>query len=445
MLIYSEIEGNLIMFNYITVLSNWINGYDKYSKTYSKNNLKKSTYPNEFYLLKENELDIGLLKAKKLINKINLQNNQIIDNNKIIRIETNLQEPTVIKNERNGLGWLINQSFIPVSNVYIYIQEEWIKTSVEELTAHSYKLNNNDFIPYQLLKPRTLSILPVAIACQASCKFCFSESSISFDQKRNLPNIENLHKICKLAKEKGAERFVITGGGEPTLIAFDTLLEVIRVAKEYFNKVVIISNGMFLSEEKREDILIKLNQLIEAGLSVLSISYHHYENDINKKIMGRQINTDYLLNIMKENEINKKLTLRLICVLQKEGISNHNDIENYIKYAISKKVDQVCFKELYISSTEESLYSGQKENKYSEDNQISLSILIEYLERKSIKIAELPWGSPVYRYNDIIDIAAYTEPSVGWERTNGIARSWNIMADGNCFVSLEDKNSLLEI
>ena len=59
------------MFNYITVLSNWLIGYEKYSKRYSKNNIKFSTYPNEFYILKENELDIGLNKAKRLIEKLN--------------------------------------------------------------------------------------------------------------------------------------------------------------------------------------------------------------------------------------------------------------------------------------------------------------------------------------------------------------------------------------
>ncbi|MEZ0091017.1 hypothetical protein ABH925_002176 [Streptacidiphilus sp. EB129] len=38
-------------------------------------------------------------------------------------------------------------------------------------------------------------------------------------------------------------------------------------------------------------------------------------------------------------------------------------------------------------------------------------------------------------------IAAYTEPSLLWERTSGIARSWNVMADGRCDASLEDQAS----
>lgn len=432
-------------FNYITVLSNWLTGYDKYSKKYSKNNLGRSTYPNEFYLLKENEFYIGLNKAKKLINKINIENEEIFSSNKIIRIETIIKENCVNKNEKNGLGWVVNQNWIKVENVYIYENEKWNLSNVEELTAMAYKLNYNNLLPYSLLKPRSLSILPVAKACQAACKFCFSESSISFDQKRSIPDIEVLRNTCIEAKNKGAERFVITGGGEPTLINFEKLIEIVKIAKLYFNKIILISNGLFLSEEKEDKIIEKLNLLIEAGLTVLSLSYHHYDFYKNSHIMGKEIKTEFLLDILKKNLFNEKITLRLICVLQKEGVNNILEIENYIKYAISKNVHQVCFKELYVSSTEESIYSYQEENKYSEINQVSLSVLINYLETKSKKIAELPWGSPVYNYKGLIDIAAYTEPSVGWERLNGIARSWNLMSDGKCFASLEDNNSVLEI
>lgn len=433
------------MFNYITVLSNWLIGYEKYSKRYSKNNIKFSTYPNEFYILKENELDIGLNKAKRLIEKLNSDNSLILNNNKIIRIESNLNENIVNKNNRNNLGWVINQNWIPVSNIYIYENEKWIKKTIEEITALAYRLNYKDFKKYSELKPRSLSILPVAKACQADCKFCFSESSISFDQKRSTVNFKNLIQVCKAAKSKGAERFVITGGGEPTLIKEEDLIKIIKIAKTYFDKVILISNGLFLSEQSEEVILDKIKQLIDAGLSVLSISYHHYDFEINSIIMGKKIKTDYLLDILKKNNINNKLTIRLICVLQKEGISNQNEIKKYIEYAITKKVNQICFKELYVSSTEESLYAGQEQNKYSEENQISLSILTDFLDNTSNKFYELPWGSPVYKYKGIIDIAAYTEPSVGWERINGIARSWNIMADGKCFVSLEDINSIMEI
>ena len=40
-----------------------------------------------------------------------------------------------------------------------------------------------------------------------------------------------------------------------------------------------------------------------------------------------------------------------------------------------------------------------------------------------------------------IRVAAYTEPSLFWERSHGVARSWNLMSDGRCLASLEDRAS----
>jgi hypothetical protein len=60
--------------------------------------------------------------------------------------------------------------------------------------------------------------------------------------------------------------------------------------------------------------------------------------------------------------------------------------------------------------------------------------------------AELPWGSPVFE--GVVDgvvqsVAAYTEPSVGWERCHGTVRSWNYYTDDRCLASLEDPASVL--
>jgi hypothetical protein len=38
-------------------------------------------------------------------------------------------------------------------------------------------------------------------------------------------------------------------------------------------------------------------------------------------------------------------------------------------------------------------------------------------------------------------VAAYTEPSLFWERSRGLARSWNVMSDGTCLASLEDRGT----
>jgi hypothetical protein len=76
---------------------------------------------------------------------------------------------------------------------------------------------------------------------------------------------------------------------------------------------------------------------------------------------------------------------------------------------------------------------------------VPLSIAVAWLERAGARLLDrLPWGAPIYEV--VLDgvslrVAAYTEPSLFWERTHGLARSWNVMADGRCYASLEDRAS----
>ena len=110
---------------------------------------------------------------------------------------------------------------------------------------------------------------------------------------------------------------------------------------------------------------------------------------------------------------------------------------------------QICFKELYVSSSSESIYFDRAGNDWSYDNQVPLSIVTEMAIQQGWElITKLPWGSPVYkvrRGEHSITIAAYTEPTVSWELANKQCRSWNVMADGKCYASLESKDSIINI
>src|SRR5437868_3871440 len=64
----------------------------------------------------------------------------------------------------------------------------------------------------------TCSVLPVRFACNLSCPFCFSKSSLSA-LRRDTVDWERLEveRYFEFARERGANRLVITGGGEPLL------------------------------------------------------------------------------------------------------------------------------------------------------------------------------------------------------------------------------------
>lgn len=426
--------------SYFTVLSNWLLGYDKYKNCYSKELIKESKYHDVFYLLKEKELDIGIKKAKDLLNKIN--NKNILNQDRIIKINTLVDNNYFFKNERNGLGWFVKRNYILVDSVEIYNNDNssFVEISIEELNALSYKLKNDNIYDYKNLKPLTLSFLPVGYACQASCSFCFSKTSISKEKIKTLKNFKNLEKWFEKSKNFGANRFVITGGGEPSLIGIDNIKKIIEKSRKYFNKNILITNGLFLHKNTEE----QLKELKKSGLDVLAISHHHFNNKKNNKIMGIKEDQD-LIKKLKNVNIEDRPMLRLVCVLQKGAIDSEKKIKKYINFAIDNNIEQICFKELYVSSTNESKYSGSNENLYARKNQVKLSLLNNFLIKKNSElINRLPWGSPVYKYkknNKSIDIAVYTEPSVGWEKFNGVARSWNLMNDEKCYASLEDINS----
>lgn len=431
------------VYTHITVLSNWLVGYDRYQRIYTKSTIKNSTYPDKFFLLTPNNIIAGETKATRLLHKLNIQNDQLI------RIDTELPADQARLNDQTGtgVGWYINDHKIPVTRVHLQREGNWEEVTIEEATALAFQLHPDMFSTYQELKPLTFSFLPIAIACQAACKFCFSGSSISIERKRRIQDFTDLDYWMERAANAGAERFVITGGGEPTIMPFEEIEEALRKAQPHYRKSILITNGIFLSKHDSTIIAERLRALRTAGLDVLSFSYHHHTREGVKQIMGLDTGVEEVLAVWQTLPKEEVPTVRLICVLQQGGVEDAASIEAYLQLARKYEVPQVCFKELYVSATTESLYSSGKENIYSRDHQVSLSILLNWFDQQNtIKIGELPWGAPIHAVTidgHTISVAAYTEPSVGWERSSGIARSWNYMADKRCFASLEDEASEL--
>jgi len=428
---------------HVTLLSNLIKGYDKYSGRYSKGQISQSRYPNYFFVLPKDQLHIGLEKTESLLEKNALYGDEAIIIKTCIPPEA-VQANTVTG---TGLGLYVDRNWIKLDSIYTHVDGELIEQGLEELIARSFQLNNSTHINYSQCAPRSVSLLPVAQGCQATCPFCFSHASISTEQTANKNFIQNVDSILQIAKKSGAERAVITGGGEPGMLKMEFLCQLIRSAKKYFDKVVLITNGYFLIGENTQE---KLQALHDEGLSVLSVSRHHYNGDVNQQIMNLSVDAEHIArSVNKMGDLIPNLSLRWICVLQKGGVATEQDVGKYINWADSLGVTQVCFKELYVSSSSESIYHSNESNLWSQRHQVPLSLITDYCKQKSMKeVHSLPWGSPIYRHQTetgYVDIAAYTEPSVYWELSNKLCRSWNLMANGECYASLETKDSQVKL
>lgn len=433
-------------FYHATVLSNFARGFDKYSMSYSKARIPESTFPDRFFLLRRDELGIGIRKATPLIDKLGL------DGNCLIVLETNINPESLHPNETNGRGQFISSDSITLTGIHKLECHGEIKLqpiAIEDAMAASLRLLNREFRSFRDIRPRAISFLPVALACQAKCPFCFSKASVSSDQPVAKPDWANAQAWLSRARINGAERAVITGGGEPTLLGKELLLRLISECADRFAKVVLITNGHTLTSRNTNQ-STRLDALYSSGLRVLVISRHHYDSEHNSRLMNLDTPVESLVHTWRANQHRwPHLRLRLICVLQKSGIEDNATLERYISWAAEQGVEEICFKELYVSTSAESIYHDRSANSWSRQHQVPLSLVTNFAGREGFVIEDsLPWGAPIYRglwHGKPMQIAAYTEPSLFWERSQGVARSWNVMADGRCHVSLEDRASEIKL
>lgn len=432
---------------HVTVASNFARAFDKYSRLYDKTAIAESTFPDKFFVLSRQDLALGIEKARKLLAKLALPGDRLLV------LESRVDPSHLNPNLATGRGRYLLGPALPVSDVHwVSDASELSPTSVEEAFATSLACLMPQLLPYAALKPRTLSVLPIALACQAKCRFCFSESSASLEQRAKLANVALAEQWMEPASAAGAERFVITGGGEPGLLVHTSLVDLIATGARHFPKVVLITNAVHLAKRASEQRAAMLHDYATAGLSVLAISRHHDDTARNAEIMGLDTGTEHVLETWRTGCPGQgaAMRLRLICVLQKGGIESTEDIGRYLTWAQAQGVDEVCFKELYVSTTLESAYHAAPENVWSLANQVPLSLVTEIMPTLGFeKDGALPWGAPLYRKTAAMGrpfrVAAYTEPSLFWERANGVARSWNLMADGTCLASLEDPASRLDL
>ncbi|MGA3067085.1 MAG: radical SAM protein [Tepidisphaeraceae bacterium] len=433
---------------HVTVLSNFARGFDKYTRRYSKAGITESTHPNRFFLLRREELDIGIQKGTALMGKLDLSGN------KLIALETEVETSALQRNTSNGRGQFINSAHIVLTGVHAVERranrmEELAALSFEDATAFSLRLLNPKLAPFSRIRPRAISFLPVALACQAKCPFCFSKASVSSDQSPAKPDWDLINEWLGRARKRGAERAVITGG-EPTLLHNPALTQLISACAHKFAKVVLITNGHVFATAPAPEQIERLQTLYDAGLRVLAVSRHHHQSVQNQRLMNLNTPAEVLIRTWREHRgLWPDLRLRLICVLQKSGVDNEEALADYLCWASNQGVEEVCFKELYISTSAESIYHDRSANDWSRLHQVPLSLVGEFTERHGFVVeSSLPWGAPVYWGHwrgRPLRIAAYTEPSLFWERARGIARSWNIMADGRCLVSLEDRSSEINL
>jgi cyclic pyranopterin phosphate synthase len=269
------------------------------------------------------------------------------------------------------------------------------------------------------------SVLPVARACNLTCPFCFSRSSISAAARdgRGWPRA-SLARYYAAACERGATRLVVTGGGEP-LLRPQAVLEAIREGRRFFHEIACFTNGTYLTRQLAVE-------LADAGLSYLCWSRHHEDDAVCRALMGPGAPrlADFLAAAAP-------LPVRATCVMARGYVESGAGAQRYMDVMIKSGVRELTFKHTYVAHPR-SLHAGSAQASWARAHRCAQ----DPFAGLGTVVGRLPWG-PVIRQLGAARVCFYHEPDPNWELENRLCRSINLLSDGSVYASLEDHRSLL--
>ena len=273
----------------------------------------------------------------------------------------------------------------------------------------------------------TCSVLPVRLACQCECPFCFSRSSVSALEAEAVPWPDGeLRAYFRWAAARGATRMVVTGGGEP-LLRPSVCVRSVRIAAEVFGEIALFTNGARLTASLAAE-------LRAAGLSYLCWSRHAVEDAANRALMGPAAPA---AAAVLDAASGAGLPVRATCVMNTAGVAGAGDAWAYIEAFRAQGVRQFTFKHTYVAG-ERSLFRSSPANAWSSGHRVQADPFAGCGE----VVGALPWGPQIRRIGEV-QVCHYYEPAPEWERAHRLARSSNLLSDGSVYASLEDKASLL--
>ena len=271
----------------------------------------------------------------------------------------------------------------------------------------------------------TCSVLPVRMACNLDCPFCFSKSSVSVlrSEPANWERL-NVERYFEFSKEKGASRLVITGGGEPLLRAND-VVSIVQRGRKFFNEIALFTNGTFMTRELSR-------RLKDAGLSYLCYSRHHYDDVRCRQLMGNAAP-----DLTEFVDMADELPIRATCVMAQGWIDTRELVDSYLSVLSAHGIREFTFKHTYVAY-EDSLFADASANMWSKQHALNEDPFSD----RGIVLTQLPWG-PTIRQLNSLQVCYYFEPDPIWELENQLCRSVNLLSDGSVYASLENQQSLL--
>ena len=168
--------------------------------------------------------------------------------------------------------------------------------------------------------------------CNAKCKFCeyANTADKSFDIDKYLNNL-------KYIQSKIVIRKINFTGGEPTL-DFDKFRDIFIATDNTIDKrteITINTNGIHIEDIVNDDI-------ISNRVNNISLSRHHYEDNINNEIFGTPTPSKEKIKSLQSKMKNKDV-LNLSCNLMNGYIDNRQKVYDYLDHALNIGIKIVGF------------------------------------------------------------------------------------------------------
>lgn len=244
--------------------------------------------------------------------------------------------------------------------------------------------------------------------CSANCDFCSEKlvrnGKVMVCDEQCPDYVDRLRQVFDWLRNRPV--FLSLSGKEPSESV--ELLEIItEEAVKFINSGGVITDKVMYSNLsgfcKEKQRLLKVISDIE--LTRIECSRHHYDEDMNQSIVNFKTGESIKRNDVFQSvvrELNQYVPMKMVCVLQKKGISTIQEILRYLEFAKETGVREVVFREL--AMFDDAVDAGVT-TKYIIDNRIELMEILKVLSPAQFSCVHIIEGyyyySFQYRYKDM--------------------------------------------
>ncbi|WP_350352835.1 radical SAM protein [Microbacterium sp. A8/3-1] len=258
-----------------------------------------------------------------------------------------------------------------------------IGAAFEEVDGVAYQ--NASVIRYggreYVFSRRAILTLVVVAACNAACRFCSNEITFT-PSGPYLTHGDSLERVRDFALLAGVRKLAITGG-EPTLQP-QKLFDLVRSFGPGFRRIRLHTNGSnafspVIVDGQEVELLPALS---EAGLTGVSVSVAHFDQDANAAVMrfkkGWQFTpTDVLSRIA--SLASDRFTPRLSCVMTHSGVATVEDMLEYMRWGRQIGYRKFIFRTC--SSIPEDFRKVTEYSEFNAENYLAIDDISSALDR----------------------------------------------------------------